>query len=66
MLPVHIPFINHYEIIFYKTFAIKPFQIRPFVNLGIGVGIGTETDTTNTIISSSIRPMGTKPSTLVI
>ena len=37
-------------------------------NLGIGSGIGIEigTDTTNAIISSSIRPMDTKPSRVVI
>ena len=37
-------------------------------NLGIGIGIGTGigTDTTNVIISSSIRPMDTKPSRVVI
>ena len=36
-------------------------------NLGIGIaiGIGTGTDTTNAIISTSIRPMDTKPSRVV-
>ena len=40
----------------------------PFVNLGIGIetGIGIGTDTINAIISSSIRPMDTKPSRVVI
>ena len=33
-------------------------------NHGIGIGIGT--DTTKAIISSSIRPMDTKPSRVVI
>ena len=32
-------------------------------NLGIGIGI--ETDTTNAIISTSTRPIGTKPSRVV-
>ena len=37
-------------------------------NLGIGIviGIGIGTDTTNAIISTSTRPMGTKPSRVVI
>ena len=36
-------------------------------NLGIGIaiGIGIGTDTTNAIISTSIRPMDTKPSRVV-
>ena len=35
-------------------------------NVGIGIVIGIGTDTTNTIISSSIWPMDTKPSWMVI
>ena len=47
----------------------------PFVNFGIGtltkefeleIGTGTRTDTTNTIISSFIGSMDTKPSRVVI
>ena len=41
-------------------------SLRPFVNLGIRIGIGIGTNTTNAIISSSIRPMNTKPSRVVI
>ena len=33
-----------------------------FINLGIGIGIRIGTDTANAIISSSIKPMDTKPS----
>ena len=37
-------------------------------NIGIGIGIGSAsgTNTTNAIISSSIRPMDTNPSRVVI
>ena len=51
---------------FLSKYLLRP--TGPFVNLGIGIGIGTGigTDTTNAIISSSIRPMDTKPSTVVI
>ena len=35
-------------------------------NLSIGIGIGIGTDTTSAIISSSIRPMDTKSSRVVI
>ena len=35
-------------------------------NLDIGIRIGIGTDTTNAIISSSIWPMDTKPSWMVI
>ena len=44
----------------------KVYMQRPFVNLGIGIGIGIGTDTTDAIISSSIRPMDTKPNRVVI
>ena len=35
-------------------------------NFSTGTGIGIGTDTTNAIFSSSIRPMGIKPSRVVI
>ena len=39
----------------------------PFVNfsIGIGTGIGNGIDATNAIISTSTRPIGTKPSRVV-
>ena len=37
-----------------------------FVNLGIGTGIGIGADATNAIISSSITPIDTKRSWVVI
>ena len=51
---------------FLSKYLLRP--TGPFVNLGIGIAIGTGigTDTTNAIISSSIRPMDTKPSRVVI
>ena len=42
--------------------AVRSYDQWSFVNLGIGIG----TDATNAIISSSIRPMCTKLSRVVI
>ena len=51
----------------YQT-TLSPAICKPrHWNLGIGIaiGIGIGTDTTNAIISTSIRPMDTKPSRVV-
>ena len=42
----------------------KPRDLNLGIGIGIGIGIGT--DTTNAITSSSISPMDTKPSRVVI
>ena len=48
-------------------FVMKDYR-RPFVNLGtgIGIGIGIGTDISNSIISSSIKPMDPKLSRVMI
>ena len=44
----------------------KPRHWNLGIGIGIGIGTGIGTDTTNVIISSSIGPMDTKPSRVVI
>ena len=50
-------------------FVMKDYR-RPFVNLGtgigIGIGIGIGTDISNSIISSSIKPVDPKLSRVMI
>ena len=49
-----------------KIAFCKPRHWNFGIGSGIGIGIGIGTDTTNVIISSSTRPVDTKPSRVII
>ena len=63
---IHVTFILLKIINIISPYLKSPFVKAPHLNLGIGIGIGIGTDTTNAIICTSIWPMDTKPSKVVI